>query len=173
MLALWFVRLGALRDGYEVVPWRDITPLIHRGLERASADLDASVKADLCPLKYEPRADLDIGFVLLRDSEPIGWHLPERLDARTYRWTCSAVSPGHWSMAAVIQLWAPVLDAQQRTGATGLIWGVPTIHADMVRFVFRRLRLALDSIAIGTSFQSAPPHAAARDAPASQGPPEA
>jgi hypothetical protein len=156
MLSLWFVRLGVLRDGYEVVPWRDITPAIHHGLEQASAELDGSVKQDLCPLKYESRADLDISFVLLRDGRPIGWHLPERLDEATYRWTCSAVAPGHWSMAAVIQLWVPALHAQQKTGVPGLIWGVPVIHANMVRFVFRRLRPGLDSIMIGASFQAAP-----------------
>jgi hypothetical protein len=125
-------------------------------LEQASAELAAPVKEDLCPLKYEPRADLDISFVLLRDGRPIGWHLPERLNEVTYRWTCSAVAPGHWSMAAVIQLWVPALYAQEKTGVPGLIWGVPVIHSNMVRFVFRRLRPALDSITLGASFQTAP-----------------
>jgi len=157
MLSLWFVRLGALRDGYEVISWRDMTSAIRYSLEQASSELPGSVKDDLCPLKYEARADLDISFVLLREGRAIGWHLPERLDESTYRWTCSAVAPGHWSMAAVIQLWVPALHAQQKTGVPGLIWGVPVVHANMVRFVFRRLRAGLDSITLGASFQTTRP----------------
>jgi hypothetical protein len=152
MLSIWFENLGDPRPGYAVVRWRDIDAPLRAALETASAALPDNVRDDIDPLAYEERADLDLSFVLVRNGIPIGWHLPERHASDRYRWTCSAVAPGHWSMAAVLILWKRALTEQRRTGVDGLIWGVPLVHINMVRFVLKRLRPALDGLIIGGSF---------------------
>ena len=155
MLSVWFApRFGALRRGYEVVRWPDITAGQRRRLEQASDALPAEMKSDVCPLLYEQRSVPELSFLLLRDGEPIGWHLPEPFDAGTFRWTCSTVVPGHWSMAAVLPLWDVALRAQRDIGVQGLIWAVPIAHRNWVKFMFRRLLPMMDSVTIGAAFQS-------------------
>jgi len=155
LLGFWILpRFGILRRGYQVVPWSQITAEQRQLLVAADDALPDAMKWDLSPLRYEHRAVTEHSFLLLRDGEAIGWHLPERFDADTIRWTCSTVVPGHWSMAAIMPLWDVVLRTQRDAGVTGLIFATTVAHPTFMKFIFRRLLPVLDSVTVGAAFQS-------------------
>jgi len=156
MLSVPFVNLGALRDGYAVLPWSEVGPALR---DRANQALDAirpEVRRDIDPFIYEKRAVLEQSFMLVRGEEPIGWHLPERLDDVTMRWTCSTVLPGKWAMAAVFLMWFQALNKQRELGIPGIIFGVPIVHPNMLRFVTTRIRSRLDSLLVTATFSLTP-----------------
>ncbi len=147
-----FKDIAASREGYEVLPWAVVDAPLRQRISDAIKELPAPIRGDIDPFIYEGRAVPDFSFVMLRGGEPIGWHLPERFDEATMRWTCSAVLPGKWSMAAVFQLWKHALTAQRDMGIPRLIWGVPVAHPNQVRFITTRLRPFLDSLRVTATF---------------------
>jgi hypothetical protein len=156
MLSVPFVALGALREDYAVLPWDEAGTDLRERIVQTLETLRDVVRRDIDPFAYEGRAVREQSFVLLRCGEPIGWHLPERFDETTMRWTCSTVLPGKWAMTAVFQMWFRALTLQRDLGIPGIIFGVPIVHPNMLRFVTTRLRSRLDSLLVTATFSLAP-----------------
>jgi hypothetical protein len=151
-----FKDVADLRDGYRVLPWADVDAGMRERIAAALKDLPKQVSEGIDPILYERRAMPALSFVLLRGDEPIGWHLPERLDKETMRWTCSAILPGNRAMVAMFQLWKHALTVQRDMNIPRLIWGVPTAYPYQVRFITQRLRPYLDSLMVTATFSILP-----------------
>jgi len=152
MLSVPFVGMGQLRDDYAVLPWDEADIVLRDRIREALATVSDRVRRDIDPFVYETRAVREQSLVLVRGEEPVGWHLPEWLDADTMRWTCSTVLPGKWAMAAVFLMWFRALNRQRDLGIPGIIFGVPIVHPNMLRFVTTRLRSRLDSLLVTATF---------------------
>lgn len=135
--APWLDRY-ALPEGYEVLPWVQVT-IAERAALRASNEQKPWIAPDLVPFDYEQDCEPVTSVALRINGAIVGWCLNHIVD-RTLRFTCSFVRRDLQRLGRIVLLYS---DSVSRAPATGLsvgMWTVPVIHKGMANFARKHMQ---------------------------------
>lgn len=137
---------SAIRDGYRIIGWAEVTPEQRATIHERSRREPGWYPDQLNPFRHEQDCLLDTSIALMHDDDVVGWLFSHVLDERTLRMTCSFVAKELEPRGRVLHLWwAAAARQDSRTPLTRSIWTVPISYSAHVQFVIKRVKPWMES----------------------------
>lgn len=135
--APWLNRY-ALPDGYEVLPWAQVT-IAEREILRTSNELNPWIAPDLVPFDHEENFEPVTSVALRVKGSIVGWCINHVVDG-ILRFTCSFVRRDLQRLGRIVLLYSESVARAPGAGLSLGMWAVPIKHAGMANFARKHMQ---------------------------------